>query len=94
MSELTEDYRQAPSGNGPLASEWKDKPHRLVYDLCSKVEASLAENSRLREVLKPFADLAAHPTIVEHYQDDDEVKVKAKHLRRALAAIEQMEPTE
>jgi len=30
-----EDYRDAPSGIGPLAAEWKDKPHRLVYDLCT-----------------------------------------------------------
>ncbi len=34
-----EDYRNAPSGIGPLASEWADKPHRLLYDLCRCVEA-------------------------------------------------------
>jgi hypothetical protein len=34
-----EDYRRAPSGEGPLAAEWKDKPHRLIYDLCKRVEA-------------------------------------------------------
>ncbi len=34
----TKDYREAPSGMGPLALEWKDKPHRLVYDLCTEVE--------------------------------------------------------
>lgn len=28
----------APSGVGPLAAEWKDKPHRLVYDLCTALE--------------------------------------------------------
>ena len=33
-----EDYRNAPSGIGPLAADWKDKPHRLVYDLCRRVE--------------------------------------------------------
>jgi hypothetical protein len=32
------DYRNAPSGIGPLANEWKDKPHRLVYDLCRLLE--------------------------------------------------------
>lgn len=26
-------YWQAPSGQGPLARQWDDKPHRLVYDL-------------------------------------------------------------
>lgn len=31
-------YRNAPSGEGPLAATWKDKPHRLVYDLCTLIE--------------------------------------------------------
>jgi len=33
-----DDYRNAPSGIGPLAAEWRDKPHRLVYDLCTALE--------------------------------------------------------
>ena len=33
-----DDYRNAPSGIGPLAAEWKDKPHRLLYDLCAVLE--------------------------------------------------------
>lgn len=32
-----EDYRNAPSGIGPLAYEWEDKPHRLVYDLIKRL---------------------------------------------------------
>ncbi|MGO4337838.1 hypothetical protein AB4037_23255 [Labrys sp. KB_33_2] len=28
-----DDYHSAPSGIGPLAYTWKDKPHRLLYDL-------------------------------------------------------------
>ena len=32
-----EDYRNAPSGIGPLAAEWANKPHRLVYDLAQRV---------------------------------------------------------
>jgi hypothetical protein len=35
---VTQDYREAPSGIGPHAPEWKDKPHRLVYDLASEVD--------------------------------------------------------
>lgn len=31
-------FRLAPSNEGELASEWGDKPHRLVYDLASEVE--------------------------------------------------------
>ena len=33
-----QDYRNAPSGIGPLANEWADKPHRLLYDLCRRLE--------------------------------------------------------
>ena len=37
MTHELEDYRNALSGIGPLAYEWKDKPHRLVYDLISEI---------------------------------------------------------
>ncbi len=37
----TDDYRMALNGEGPeeLVYNWKDKPHRLVYDLVKEVEA-------------------------------------------------------
>ena len=35
---ITDDYWRAPAGEGPQASTWKDKPHRLVYDLVGEVE--------------------------------------------------------
>ena len=35
-----DDYRNAPSGIGPLAREWRDKPHRLIYSLIRLVEDS------------------------------------------------------
>ncbi len=34
----TQDYRVAPGGDGPHAATWNDKPHRLIYDLCSEIE--------------------------------------------------------
>jgi hypothetical protein len=34
----TNDYRNAPSNEGPQAAQWADKPHRLVYDLCNEVD--------------------------------------------------------
>lgn len=34
----TDDYRRAPGGEGPHADTWKDKPHRLIYDLCAEIE--------------------------------------------------------
>jgi hypothetical protein len=43
---VTDDYWKAPSGEGPQAATWKDKPHRLVYDLVGEVE-------RLRGLLLP-----------------------------------------
>lgn len=33
-----EDYRNAPSGIGPMAALWADKPHRLLYDVCTALE--------------------------------------------------------
>ena len=41
------DYRAAPSGQGPLAGTWRDKPHRLVYDLCTEVETLRALLARV-----------------------------------------------
>lgn len=45
----TSEYREAPSGRGPHAAEWLDKPHRLVYDLCTEVDRLRMEIQALRE---------------------------------------------
>lgn len=34
----TKDYRDAISGEGPLAYTWSDKPHRLLFDLINFIE--------------------------------------------------------
>lgn len=34
----TDEYRIAPGHEGPHGFTWKDKPHRLIYDLCREVE--------------------------------------------------------
>lgn len=44
-----EDYRLAPSGEGPLANQWKDKPHRLVYDLVAEIRRLKVKNEHPRE---------------------------------------------
>lgn len=31
------DYYIAVSGEGPLDYQWKDKPHRLIYDLVQEI---------------------------------------------------------
>ncbi len=41
MFYTVDDYRNAPSGVGPLATEWQDKPHRLVYALCELLKPPL-----------------------------------------------------
>jgi hypothetical protein len=38
------DYQLAIAWEGPLAWDWQDKPHRLIYDLCLEIQ-------RLREEL-------------------------------------------
>ena len=45
----TEDYRNAPGGDGPMAGQWADKPHRLIYDLCGEVERLKAVVDKLDE---------------------------------------------
>ena len=47
LSYSLRDYHNAPSGEGPQAYQWKDKPHRLLYDLIAAVRyyAELAKLS-------------------------------------------------
>ena len=63
----TDDYHLAPSGIGPLAADWKDKPHRLVYDLVGEVER-LQKLLWLRHDPEHFAGL---------YGDDGEMQCGA-----------------
>ena len=61
-----EHYRLAPGGEGDdiLVGNWKDKPHRLVYDLCDEIallrgsKAELVEAARyvIRSRLGPLPD--------------------------------------
>ncbi len=64
-----EHYRNAPSGAGPLAAEWKDKPHRLVYDLANEV-------TTLRANMEYCADL------LRTGQTAAEVEAKLRELAR------------
>lgn len=50
--ESLDDYQNAPSGIGPLAAEWRDKPHRLVYDLCRAQRSLLAEREKHTRLLE------------------------------------------
>lgn len=56
-TDLTFDARMAVIGSGPLAAEWEDKPHRLVYDLCREIErlnAPLGDDDALDAVCVAF----------------------------------------
>jgi hypothetical protein len=48
-TDLTYECRMAISGEGERAYEWRDKPHRLVYDLSRQVEADAV---RIEELLE------------------------------------------
>jgi hypothetical protein len=37
-TQMTYHLRLAPGGEGDYASEWKNKPHRLIYDACREIE--------------------------------------------------------
>lgn len=37
-TQLTYHLRLAPSGRGDYQYQWKDKPHRLIYDACREIE--------------------------------------------------------
>jgi hypothetical protein len=47
-TDLTLQYRLAVSGEGERASDWQDKPHRLVYDLCREIERIAATGDKPR----------------------------------------------
>lgn len=41
-TQLTYHARLAPGGKGDLAFTWSDKPHRIVFDLCDRIEVAAA----------------------------------------------------
>lgn len=56
---LTYDLRRAISGEGPRAYDWRDKPHRLVFDACREIEALRGEVADLKASVIAFAGPAA-----------------------------------
>lgn len=73
----TNAYREAPGCvDTPLSRTWRDKPHRLVYDLCAEIERLRAVNSELceaceaaLEVLEGLTDDGCGPEDVEPWLD-------------------------
>lgn len=78
----TQDYRLAPSGEGPQADEWRNKPHRLIYDLCSEIERLRAAqpSAKVEEIAREIAML--------EYQTWNHVPEKVlNNSIKAIAAI-------
>jgi Lar family restriction alleviation protein len=67
-----EDYMQAPSGIGPLAFTWKDKPHRLVYDLVKVLRAaSSGQAGAGPRALKPCPFCGSENVMLDNLIDED-----------------------
>ena len=54
LRRLIDDCKQGVSGDGPLAAEWKDKPHRLVYDLCRALDLMIDRYENLESAIEGF----------------------------------------
>lgn len=61
-----EAFRHAPSGIGPLANTWKDKPHRLVYDL-----VKMLKDTRMKGnvVTIPVSEVELFARVVREFQE-------------------------
>lgn len=49
VTPISYQYRMAPSGEGPHAADWADKPHRIVYDACRDIERLTAQRDEAFE---------------------------------------------
>ena len=56
MKKHLEEYRLAPSGEGCHSNVWKDKPHRLIYDLVNIASELYEENEKLSRMLREYVD--------------------------------------
>ncbi len=79
-------YRLAMSGEGELDATWKDKPHRLVFDLCNEIER-LQERAKQSFVdpqfAKAFVEWSGEETIKKQ-------KVEIERLRVYPAAVDKV----
>lgn len=48
-----DDYWRAPGGDGALAATWRDKPHRLLYDLVAALRHHTRDGTRHAPPLPP-----------------------------------------
>lgn len=88
----TYDFRLAVSGQGCLAYQWADKPHRLLYDACSIIEREAAlrqsQTDALKKAREAFERIKNRKwnTLIQGC----DAAVEAFHIARdTLAALEQ-----
>ena len=80
------DYSTAPSGEGPLASVWNDKPHRLVYDLVAEIER---KNRAVDKAKGKLEELERHHVILNARRNrPEEDSETLKLVRAALKELE------
>lgn len=91
-----EDYYLAHSGEGPLAAEWTDKPHRLLYDLIAALNPdSSARSMKLfivsqrHPMLHRARTVQVHRFVVLATSVDEAIeKVKAKALPEKMPMLD------
>jgi len=86
----TYDFRLAVSGEGCLAYQWADKPHRLLYDACSIIEREAAlrqsQTDALKKARTALEGMALYSGMRESWQDDNPQYVTA--VRDAIDVID------
>jgi hypothetical protein len=69
---LTWHARMAPSGEGTMAGDWADKPHRLVYNLCSYIETIEANARRPQYDIERDLRMAIQTILDQGVMNQDE----------------------
>jgi hypothetical protein len=78
-----DDYVAALSGDGPLAFEWNDKPHRLIYDLVK----ALRPNPAALPPLRAREEIVRAIVAADGYDIDEERRHAAKAPHGTSAEI-------
>ena len=66
-----EPYYLAPSGESALSDQWRDKPHRLVYDLINMAVERSAKDQRDSFLDGYLSGLATAKDIAEKQRDEE-----------------------
>lgn len=88
-TDLTYECRMAISDEGERAYEWRDKPHRLVYDLSRQVEADADRIEQLERERDRNAAIAIEAirkaTLADEWRDHDKTRAEAAEAKLAKA---------